>query len=85
PVRSFSCLRECRHNKIYKILVCPTNLPTTLGLCVRLGVGKTSRPELKPIKVTKVENIFYSSSVFRQLDMQPIEGLKDEDLFVTPR
>lgn len=34
------------------------------------------RLELKPIKDTKVENIFYSSSVFRQMDMQPIVALR---------
>jgi hypothetical protein len=31
-----------------------------------------SSPELKPIEDTKVENIFYSSSVFGQPDMQLI-------------
>jgi hypothetical protein len=40
-------------------------LRTTAGLCVRRGIWKTSRPELKPIKDTTVENIFYSSSVCR--------------------
>jgi hypothetical protein len=44
---------------------------------------KNVQPEPKPIKDTKVENIFYSSSMFRQLDMQPIVA-KVENIFVTP-
>jgi hypothetical protein len=39
------------------------------GLCVRRGIWKTSSPELKPTEDTKVENIFYCSSVFGQPDM----------------
>ena len=38
----------------------------TLGLCVRRGIWKTFSPELKLIKDTKVENIFYSLSEFGQ-------------------
>ena len=45
------------------------------ALC-RCSIRKTFNPELKPIKDTKVENKFYSSSVFRQLDMQPIVPLR---------
>ena len=33
-------------------------------------------PGLRPSKHTKVENKFYNSSVFRQLDMQPIVPLR---------
>jgi len=41
-------------------------LHTTLGLCVRRGIRRMSRPELQPNKVTKDENIFYCSSVLGQ-------------------
>jgi hypothetical protein len=51
-------------------------LQATLGLCVRRGIWKTFSPELKPIEDTKVENIFYSSSVFGQPDMPLIVALR---------
>ena len=52
------------------------NYSQPLGLCVRRGIWKMFSPELKPIKGTKVENIFYSSFMFHQLDMQPIVVLR---------
>jgi hypothetical protein len=45
-------------------------------LCVRQGIWKTFSPELLPIKDTKVENIFCSSFVFGQPDMQLIVALR---------
>jgi len=56
-------------------------LPLTLGLCVRRGIWKTFSPELKPIKDTEVENIFYCSDLFVKLGSQLISERDDQYIF----
>jgi hypothetical protein len=53
----------------------------------RLGdvaVFENRQPEPKLGKVTKVDDTFYSSSVFRRLELKPISEQKVENIFVAP-
>ena len=74
--KNFSKINPSKIIVFFVILWGFLKLPLTVGLCVRRSIGKTFSPQLKPFKVTKVENIFYSSSVFGPADMPLIVALR---------